>query len=84
MHATGQNIICARSIPRTRKSVFPEPLALALLNYPAQPTNQAGWADGVMPGADNSDQDKPASHQNDLTPAKEIKKQKGRADDSGR
>jgi len=54
------------------------------LNYPAQPTNQAGWADGVMPGADNSDQDKPASHQNDLTPAKEIKKQKGRADDSGR
>jgi len=41
-------------------------------------------ADGVMPGADNSDQDKPASHQNDLTPAKEIKKQKGRADDSGR
>ena len=29
-----------------------------------------------MPGADNSDQDKPASHQNDLTPAKEIKKQR--------
>jgi len=46
------------------------------LNYPAQPTNQAGWADGVMPGADNSDQDKPASHQSDLTPAKEIKKQR--------
>jgi hypothetical protein len=30
------------------------------------------------------DQDKPASHQNDVTPAKEIEKQKRRADDSGR
>jgi len=30
------------------------------------------------------DQDKPASHQNDVTPAKELKKQKRQAEDSGR
>jgi hypothetical protein len=29
------------------------------------------------------DQDKPASYQNDVTPAKELKKQKRQAEDSG-